>query len=100
MLTNGVCMSQEIRLKILWNFEIKIDHQIPTRRPSLVLINKKKKKKKKKKPKLVSLWILLSQQLEIVIKKATKLTCQSAEKVVEYVGDNSTDQGWDTWNSS
>ena len=28
--------------KILWDFEIKMDHQIPPRRPELVVMNKKK----------------------------------------------------------
>ena len=32
-------------LRILWDFEIKTDHQIPSRRPDLVLVNKKKKKR-------------------------------------------------------
>ena len=36
---------------ILWDFEIRMDHQISARRPDLVLVNKKKKKKKKRKEK-------------------------------------------------
>ena len=35
--------------RILWDFEIETHHQIPARRPDLVIIDKKKKKKKKKK---------------------------------------------------
>ena len=29
--------------KILWDFEIQSDHPIPTRKPNLMLINKKKR---------------------------------------------------------
>ena len=29
--------------KILWDFEIQTDHQIPARRPDLVMINKKER---------------------------------------------------------
>ena len=32
--------------KILWDFEIQIDHLFPARRPDLVIVNKKKKKRK------------------------------------------------------
>ena len=32
--------------KILWNFEIQIDHLIPARRPDLVIIIKKERKKR------------------------------------------------------
>ena len=28
--------------KVLWDFEIQTDHQIPARRPELVIINKNK----------------------------------------------------------
>ena len=34
--------------KLLWDFDIQTDHQIPARRPGLKVINNKKKKKKKK----------------------------------------------------
>ena len=37
--------------KVLWDFEIQTDHQILTRRPDQVKINKKEKKKRKKKGK-------------------------------------------------
>ena len=32
--------------KFIFNFEIKINHQIPTKRPYLALINKKKRSSK------------------------------------------------------
>ena len=35
--------------KIFWDFEILTDYQIPTRRPNLVIVNKRKKKKEKRK---------------------------------------------------
>ena len=34
--------------KLLWDFDIHIDHQISARRPDLIIINKKRKKEKKK----------------------------------------------------
>ena len=43
--------------KILVDFEIQTDHQIPARQLDLVIV-KKKKKRKKRKP--VELWTLLS----------------------------------------
>ena len=30
--------------KLLWDFDIQTDHLIPSRRPDLIIINKKKKK--------------------------------------------------------
>ena len=30
--------------KLHWDFDIQTDHRIPTRRPDLIIINKKKKK--------------------------------------------------------
>ena len=32
--------------KLLWGFNIKMDHLIPTRKPDLIIINNKKKKKR------------------------------------------------------
>ena len=32
--------------KLLWDIDIQTDHQIPARRPDLIIINKKKKKKR------------------------------------------------------
>ena len=37
--------------KLLWDFDIQIDHLISARRPDLTVINNKKKKKKKRKEK-------------------------------------------------
>ena len=37
--------------KIIWDFEIQMDHLISARRPNLVTVNKKKKKKRKEKRK-------------------------------------------------
>ena len=53
ILPKGLCTSQNpsqrIRyIKILWYLGIQIDHLITSRRPDLVITNKKKKKKKKK----------------------------------------------------
>ena len=33
--------------KLLWDFDIQMDHLISARRPDQIIINKKKKKKKK-----------------------------------------------------
>ena len=38
--------------KLLWDFDIQMDHLISARRPDYIIINKKKKKKKKKKQNL------------------------------------------------
>ena len=35
--------------KVLWDFEIQMDHFIPARRPDLMLINQKKQQQKKQK---------------------------------------------------
>ena len=48
ILPNGTCSNQESVLedethKILWNFEIQMDHLLPSRRPDLVIINMKEK---------------------------------------------------------
>ena len=34
--------------KLLWDFEIQMDHLILARRPDIVIVNKKKKEKKKR----------------------------------------------------
>ena len=39
--------------KLLWDFNIQMDHLISARRPDLIIINKKKKKKKKRICKIV-----------------------------------------------
>ena len=31
--------------KLLWDFNIQTDHQIPARRPGIIIINKKKKRR-------------------------------------------------------
>ena len=38
--------------KLLWNFDVQMDHLISARRPDLIIINKKKKKKKREVAKL------------------------------------------------
>ena len=42
--------------KLLWEFNIQTDHQIPARRPDLIIINKKKKKESAKLSTLLSRW--------------------------------------------
>ena len=60
--------------KLLWDFEIQTDHQIPVRRPNLILINNKKKKKKKKKEEkeLAELWTSLSGEPQSEIERIWK----------------------------
>ena len=41
--------------KLLWDFDIRTDHQIWARRPDLMIINKKKKKKRREIAKLSTL---------------------------------------------
>ena len=62
-----ILQAREIH-KILWDFEIQTDKQIPATRPNLVITKKKKKKEKKKRKEkestclddFVEEWILLS----------------------------------------
>ena len=50
--------------KLLWDFNIQMDHLIPARRPDLIIINKKKKtKKKEKKREFAKLLTLLSRRI-------------------------------------
>ena len=50
--------------KILWDFELQSDHQIPARRKDLGIINKERE--------IVVLWILRSQQTKVKIIKIEK----------------------------
>ena len=43
-------------LRLLWNFEIQMDHLISARQPDLLIVNQKKKKRKKKKER--TCWIV------------------------------------------
>ena len=85
-----------MRQKILWDFEIQINHRIPARRPDFVLINRKKnlpscafdcsarplsENKRKRKDKQI---------LEFY---------QRAVKAEEHEGDSDTNCHWCTWNS-
>ena len=47
-LHNPESLQENKTLKLLWDFEIQIDHLISARRPDLIIINKKKKKKEEK----------------------------------------------------
>ena len=43
ILPDGICTNLENEMyKILWSFEIQTDHQIPAKRPPLVIVNKTK----------------------------------------------------------
>ena len=68
--------------KIIWNFEIQIDHLIPARRPDLAIVNQKKRE-------LAVQWILLIQQTtERKSKKAKRetstWTLPETEKAMEH----------------
>ena len=52
--------------KLLWDFNIKMDHLIPARRPDLIIINKKKKKICK----IVDFTVLADQR--IILKESEK----------------------------
>ena len=45
---NAAPVLENVTRKLLWDFNIQTGHQIPARRPDLIIINNNKKKKKKK----------------------------------------------------
>ena len=58
--------------KILWGFEIQMDHLLSASQPDLVLINKKKRKEKRRTCHLVDFTI--SVDCRVKIKKKSKMT--------------------------
>ena len=72
--------------KILWDFEIHIDHLIPTRRPNLVLINKKKRICH-----LVDFAVPVKMKESKMVDKYLDL---DREKSVEHEGDSDTNCCW------
>ena len=91
--------------KLLWDFEIKIDHLISTRRSDLVTVKKKKKKKKKRKrEKVTNCGLRCFSRLQNKIKRMRKLRWmprpyQRTKKKMEYEGDVYTNHNWYTWNN-
>ena len=51
--------------KLLWDFNIQMDHLIPARRPNLIIINKKKKKKKKRIGEIVDFAVLADHRINL-----------------------------------
>ena len=51
--------------KLLWDFDIKMDHLISARRPDLIIIKKQKKKKKKRTCKIVDFAIPADHRIKL-----------------------------------
>ena len=109
--------------KLLWDFDIHTDHLISTRRPDLIIINKKKRtcktvdfsvpadhgiklKEYEKKDKyldlpreLKKLWNMKVTIVPIVI-GAFGTATNWIEKTEEYAGDNYINCNWCVWNSN
>ena len=85
---------------LLWEFNIKTDHQIPARRPDLIIINKKKKKRTCK---IVDFAVPTDHRIKLKeYEKKDKYLYLARElkKTVEHAGDNYTNCNWCVWNSN
>ena len=84
--------------KILWDFEIQIDHLIPARSPDLPTIYKKKKKKKKKENLPNSRLSHHSgphcENQNICNERQVLRSCPRTKKVMEHEGDSNTNYKW------
>ena len=84
--------------KLLWDFNIQTDHLIPTRRPDLIIINKKKKRTCK----IVDFAVLADHRIKLKeCEKNDKYIHLARElKKLEHAGDNYTNCNWGVWNSN
>ena len=86
---------ENVMLKILWDFEMQIDHLIPARKSDLALINPKKWTCHQ-----VNLTILADHRVKISKENGQILkTCQRIKLTVRHEGEYDTDCSWCTWNS-
>ena len=86
--------------KLLWDFNIQTGHLIPTRRPDLIIINKKKKKRTCK---VVDFAVPADHRIKLkeCEKKDKYLDLdRELKKTVEHAGDNYTNCNWCVWNSN
>ena len=80
--------------KLLWDFNIQMDHVIPARRPDLIIINKKKRTCK-----IVDFAVPADHRIKLKeCEKKDKYL--DLEKAVEHAGDNYTNCNWCIWNSN
>ena len=93
--------------RLLWDFDIHMDHQISARRPDLIIINnnnnKKKKKKRKKEEKLQNCRLCCpgwpQNKTERMKRRISTSTILGNWKNLEHVGDNYTNCNWCFWYS-
>ena len=91
----------ECTLKILWDFEIKMNQLIPAKRSDLVPINKKEKKEKEN-YRYSGYCRLSGPQIKNQRKKKQRqllVTSLGSKKVMEHEGDGDTNCSWCTCNS-
>ena len=86
--------------KLLWNFDIQTDHRISTRRPDLLIINKKKKKRNFK---IVN--FAVPADYRIKLKECEKMDkyldlTRELKKLWNMPGDNYTKSNRCVWNSN
>ena len=94
--------------KLLWNFNIKTDHQISDRKPNLIIINKKKRKKKRKKKKkrtckIVDFAVTADHRIklkECKYKDKYLDLARELKKTVEHAGDNDTNCNRCVWHGN
>ena len=82
--------------KLLWDFEIHTDHLILTRRPDLIIINKKKTICK-----IVDFAVPADHRIKL--KEGEKKNkyldlARELKKTMEHAGDNYTNCNWCVWN--
>ena len=84
--------------KLLWDFDIHTDHLISSRRPDLIIINKKKRTCK-----IVDFAVSADHRLKLkeCEKKDKYLDlARGLKKTMEHAGDNYTNCNWCVWNSN
>ena len=85
--------------KLLWDFNIQTDHQIPSRRPDLIIINKRKKRTCK----IVDFAVPADsriKQKECEKKDKYLDLAREQKKTVENAGDNYTNCNRCVWNNN
>ena len=92
--------------KLLWNFDIQMDHLISARRLDLIIINNNKKKKKKKREKICKIVdFAVPADHRIKLKECEKKDkyidlARELKKTMEHEGDNYTNCDWCFWHDN
>ena len=84
--------------KLLWDFDVQMDHLISARRPDLIIINKKKRICK-----IVDFAVLADHRIKLkeCEKKDKYLDlARELKKTMEHDGDNYTNCDWCFWHSN